>query len=728
MIRECADLQRAELAALPAERVSVLETHATRLVTLTGAGFVLTATFGPTYPLREAPDVRVVECADDELSVLQQAVERVRHAHVRCVCLIALLHAADDALARVRVAPPVAVEALRWADVVLVPPRSDGDAESGEFFGSSVQIEAFAALDAGQLAAVGESVTAVGQKLYCIGGTALKGVDLLPLVRVFDLHARTWRVPALRFETKLKLLQNHCAVLAAGSIFVFGGEKRDLRIRVLELATHRWWSVGAPPSLGVRQHASCTRVGDDVWIVGGHHDAVPRAIFVFNVPQRSFRNWLPHAKRPEYNLALMPTFADFPAVREHSATRVGRFLLIAGGVVDSLVSSAVFVIDTIDRRWCQFEGTQMRPRAGHAALRVHDDFVLLVGGRSADGATMAHCDVLNLATKTWSTRSAGASSALSRHRCAAIPFRDGRMLVAFGHTMQHDTFHRVTHAVRAVAPSVIVDVGLPSTAPRSTLGTTLLALLDSGSFSDLQFRGFRLHRVVLQARCPALLDLIERGRADELASDEAFGAFFQHVYGDKPIAESCPLRAESTASVQTSLGALFDDDERRAKYADVTFASGDETFRVHRLFASRAAHFERALGAGMREAQTGTIRVDDVEPASVRALLRFLYSDELVCDAEHAVEVLALADRCQLDALKKHAEALIESFYDFGELANVCDLVDIAQRYGAEHLRRAALNVLVSDFSKGAVLEHLGGNESLSEHATQAIRTAFWIS
>jgi hypothetical protein len=43
-------------------------------------------------------------------------------------------------------------------------------------------------------------------------------------------------------------------------------------------------------------------------------------------------------------------------------------------------------------------------------------------------------------------------------------------------------------------------------------------------------------------------------------------------------------------------------------------------------------------------------------------------------------------------------------------------------------LRRAALNVLVSDFSKGAVLEHLGGNESLSEHATQAIRTAFWIS
>jgi hypothetical protein len=109
----------------------------------------------------------------------------------------------------------------------------------------------------------------------------------------------------------------------------------------------------------------------------------------------------------------------------------------------------------------------------------------------------------------------------------------------------------------------------------------------------------------------------------------------------------------------------------------------------------------------------------------VRALLRFMYSDELVCDAEHAVEMLALADRCQLDDLKKHAETLIESSYDFGELQNVLELLDVAHRYGTAHLERVALSVLANDFDAPSVTAAMA-EANVSEAVARMVRTANW--
>jgi hypothetical protein len=125
----------------------------------------------------------------------------------------------------------------------------------------------------------------------------------------------------------------------------------------------------------------------------------------------------------------------------------------------------------------------------------------------------------------------------------------------------------------------------------------------------------------------------------------------------------------------------------------------------------------------MLEAQTGVITVDDVDAATLEALLRFLYVDAIACPAEHAVELLALADRCQLDALKKHAELLIEPSQDFDEIDNVCELVDVATRYGATHLQRVALNVLANNFAPNVVLEHASASHADSA-VVQMIRNA----
>jgi hypothetical protein len=757
----CAELQTAERSRLPASRMSA-ETLAggVRQLKITGALslFVVTVTHGPCYPLRELPSV-LIECATAPLlAMLQEAAAAAQR--VQQTMIVELLQALDDVEQRWKVAQRPPFVEVPFAELCLVDESAPLD-----FVGSFASTERFEMVPPPS-ECTGETVVTMGRKVLFIGGLPLNGTwhNLRNVLRIYDLSSHKWTTHTWGYSGATLL--NRCGLRVGDKVYVFGCITLNVStqnrpcVNVLDTRNYSWSTIRGvgPASLS---YSTATRVGDDVWLIGGavtsDRDAAgnpdrrqgDRFVFVFDLKHDSFRMFETQTKghaQPKHSANLVAArpdrFKSLPAIREHTATRVGRFIFLHGGCVDGTsLSSQSFVIDTVNQSCVEVAvATQPRARAGHAAARISDRLIAFVGGRTFADTLLQDIDLFDLHDKTWSVRKAPLFA--GRIAGALVPGGDGSLLCIGGYSQTTERKGSNFVATRVLASAQVLNLGLPRLAPPSQLSAFLLKTLQSGNLSDVTMRNdqHRLHRVLLQARCPHLLELIESKQmrhVDELG-DDALHVLFRHLYGGEPV--SGKLRGEfasilrlpylvqdddAAPTVQASLGALFDDDALRSKHADVTFVAGEETFRVHRLFISRAPHFARALDAGMREAQTGTIRVDDVAPATVRALLRFLYSDELVCDGEHAVEMLALADRCQLDDLKKHAETLIESSYDFGELQNVLELLDVAHRYGTAHLQHVALSMLVHDFDQRTVMAVMA-EANVSEAVARMVRTAQW--
>ena len=70
--------------------------------------------------------------------------------------------------------------------------------------------------------------------------------------------------------------------------------------------------------------------------------------------------------------------------------------------------------------------------------------------------------------------------------------------------------------------------------------------------------------------------------------------------------------------------------------SDITFKVGNQSFSAHKsIIAMRSPVFRGMIEAGCTEASTGTVKVEDVDPAAFRQMLRFIYTD--ACE-EGAIE------------------------------------------------------------------------------------------
>ena len=92
-----------------------------------------------------------------------------------------------------------------------------------------------------------------------------------------------------------------------------------------------------------------------------------------------------------------------------------------------------------------------------------------------------------------------------------------------------------------------------------------------------------------------------------------------------------PARVRELPSARISeFGSLLDDPTR----VDVTFVVNNERIPAHRIIlAARSTYFRTMFSSGMKEAQEGNdIIVQDTSPAAFRAMLLYLYTDELAFD------------------------------------------------------------------------------------------------
>ncbi len=63
------------------------------------------------------------------------------------------------------------------------------------------------------------------------------------------------------------------------------------------------------------------------------------------------------------------------------------------------------------------------------------------------------------------------------------------------------------------------------------------------------------------------------------------------------------------------------------KMTDVEFLVGEETFGAHRsLLSARSPVFAAMFASGMKEAETGRVRIEDVDPGTFQRLLKFIFT------------------------------------------------------------------------------------------------------
>ena len=90
------------------------------------------------------------------------------------------------------------------------------------------------------------------------------------------------------------------------------------------------------------------------------------------------------------------------------------------------------------------------------------------------------------------------------------------------------------------------------------------------------------------------------------------------------------------------------------------FLVGEEAFGAHRsLRSARSPVFATMFASGMKEADTGQVRIEDVDPSTFKRFLKFLYTGMLEPSADRE-EIFVLADKYQVETLMNYCRPATE--------------------------------------------------------------------
>jgi len=129
-------------------------------------------------------------------------------------------------------------------------------------------------------------------------------------------------------------------------------------------------------------------------------------------------------------------------------------------------------------------------------------------------------------------------------------------------------------------------------------------------------------------------------------------------------------------------------------YSDCVITCRDGTeFKCHKIvLASKSSVFHAMLSAeNMQEASQSRLSMVDIEPNTLAALLKYLYTGDV--DASQSTGLLIAADKYNLQPLRQACESNLVKGLN-GQ--NVVDLILLADRHHAKDLKEAALKLLRS--------------------------------
>lgn len=128
------------------------------------------------------------------------------------------------------------------------------------------------------------------------------------------------------------------------------------------------------------------------------------------------------------------------------------------------------------------------------------------------------------------------------------------------------------------------------------------------------------------------------------------------------------------------------------KFSDVMLLLGEKEFCVHKsILAARSRVFAAMFEHAMKEQTDGIVEIADVEPEIMQELLRFIYAGKVNNIQMLACDLLAAADKYDLQGLKAECEDVIIDCLSVDNVGVIFNLID---RYDTSKLRTATLEFL----------------------------------
>ncbi|CAO2184346.1 unnamed protein product [Urochloa humidicola] len=154
-----------------------------------------------------------------------------------------------------------------------------------------------------------------------------------------------------------------------------------------------------------------------------------------------------------------------------------------------------------------------------------------------------------------------------------------------------------------------------------------------------------------------------------------------------------PENPTPTPDIGTHLGRLLDS----GVGTDVSLIVGREKFSAHRaVLAARSPVFQAELFGSMADATMPSITVQEIEPATFKVMLRFMYTDSLPEDEELGdtptdmlQHLLAAADRFDLDGLKHICSFKLSKYFS---VDTVSYFLVCAETYNCPELKNKCLD------------------------------------
>lgn len=129
--------------------------------------------------------------------------------------------------------------------------------------------------------------------------------------------------------------------------------------------------------------------------------------------------------------------------------------------------------------------------------------------------------------------------------------------------------------------------------------------------------------------------------------------------------------------------------------SDMKLIVNKEEFPVHKsILAARSPVFSTMFRIDMREKKENTANIVDIEPRVMKEVLNFIYTDKVNIDSAPIKDLLAAADKYQIEGLRI---ICLEAIVSRMSIDNVIEVLAITDRYGIPALQDHAINFLASN-------------------------------
>lgn len=167
----------------------------------------------------------------------------------------------------------------------------------------------------------------------------------------------------------------------------------------------------------------------------------------------------------------------------------------------------------------------------------------------------------------------------------------------------------------------------------------------------------------------------------------------------EPVTRCGNYKLEDARDTTDDVGKDYEKEFNNPRFSDFKILckgeDGSKTLNVHKvILTARSAFFNAMLSPHTHEFKNDEVTFDDIEFEVMTELIHFLYTGRTRKLDLYALELLALADRFQVPALKEASERYLKQNM---KTESICTTFVMADLHNSKELKEAALNYIADN-------------------------------